>query len=397
MRTKDKERPVDRVVLLVLDSCGCGAAPDAERYGDSLANTLGNLSRRVGGLDLPNLGRLGLGNVTPIVGVPPTEEPLGAWGRLREASAGKDTTTGHWEIAGLLLPTPFPTFPEGFPPEFIGRFSARTRRGVLGNIPASGTQIIEEFGEEHLRTGAFIVYTSADSVFQVAAHEEVVPLQELYRACSIARELCDEYGVGRVIARPFVGEPGRFRRTYNRKDFSLPPPTPTVLDRIAEDDLPVIGIGKISDIFAGRGVTEEIHTEGNLDGMARTLEALTRTPAGLLFCNLVDFDMLYGHRRDVEGYARALAEFDEFLPRLLAAMGPRDLLLMTADHGNDPTHPGTDHTREDVPILAVTSRPPLQAELGVRAGFYDVAQTLCQAFALPAWERGQGFLGHLLA
>lgn len=389
---------IDRAVLIVLDSCGVGAAPDAARYGDAGANTLGNLSRRLGGLQLPNLAALGLGHLTEVVGVPPPAVPRGAFGRLRERSAGKDTTTGHWELCGLQIDQAFPTFPTGFPAAMLERFSQETGRGVLGNCPASGTTILDELGPEHLRTGAFIVYTSADSVFQIAAHEEVVPLPELYRACVIARRLCDEYQIGRVIARPFVGQPGAFQRTYNRRDFALPPPEPTVLDRISEAGLPVVGVGKIWDIFAGQGVTQNIHSEGNTDGLALTLQALGDTPRGLVFVNLVDFDMLYGHRRDPVGYGRALSEFDAFVPQLLAQLGPRDLVMLTADHGNDPTWTGTDHTREDVPILAFGSAAPRRehADLGVREGFFDVAQTLCDGFGLPAWPRGHSFLAAAL-
>ena len=395
----------DRIVLVVLDSAGCGAAPDAERYGDAGSDTLGNLSRAVGGLSLPHLEALGLGNLTAIDGVRPRaggpggSGAGGAFGRMREASAGKDTTTGHWEIAGLLVHKPFRTFPHGFPAEMMDRFCRAIGRDALGNRTASGTTILDELGEEHLRTGSPIVYTSADSVFQVAAHEEVIPLDELYRICEEARLLCDEYGVARVIARPFVGAPGAFRRTYNRRDFSTPPPGPTVLDRIAGAGLPVVGVGKIWDIYAGRGVTENVHSEGNEDGMARTLEVLSRLDRGLVFVNLVDFDMLFGHRRDARGYATALASFDRFVPSLRAALGPRDLAIVTADHGNDPTFHGTDHTREDVPLLVFggdggSSGAALRFDggLGVRDGFYDVAQSLCEGFGLPAWERGQGFL-----
>ena len=394
--------PIDRVVLIVLDSCGCGAAPDADRYGDQGANTLGNLSRSQP-LQLPHLQALGLGNLTDLRGVPPlaatgSTRPRGAFGKLRERSAGKDTTTGHWELCGLQVDTAFPTYPEGFPDEMIARFRAAVGRDVLGNKPASGTTILDELGPEHLRTGAFIVYTSADSVFQIAAHEEVVPLPELYRACVIARRLCDEYQIGRVIARPFIGPPGAFKRTYNRRDFALPPPEPTVLDRISEAGLPVVGVGKIWDIFAGHGVTQNIHSEGNTDGLALTLKALDETPRGLIFVNLVDFDMLYGHRRDPVGYGRALSEFDAFLPQLLARLGPRDLVMLTADHGNDPTWGGTDHTREEVPILAFGAAAPRRerADLGVRDGFFDVAQTLCDGFGLPAWPRGRSFLAAAL-
>ena len=389
--------PVDRVVFLVADSCGCGGAPDAARFGDAGADTLGNLSRAVGGLSLPNLQALGLGNLTDIAGVAPAARPHGAFGRMRERSAGKDTTTGHWELCGLVVDHAFPTFPRGFPKDMLDRFSAATGRGVLGNCTASGTAIIEELGPQHLATGDLIVYTSADSVFQIAAHEEKVPLPEFYRACEVARRLCDELHIGRVIARPFIGKPGAFKRTYNRRDFSLPPPAPTVLDAVAGAGLPVIGVGKIHDIFAGQGVTREVHSEGNHDGLELTLKALAGIDRGLVFTNLVDFDMLYGHRRDTAGYAKALAELDAFLPRLQAALGPRDLVLLTADHGNDPTAAGTDHTREEVPILAFGRDAAPTPELGTRDGFFDVAATLCQAFGLAPWARGQGFLGQALA
>lgn len=405
MSATAESRPLDRIILLVLDSVGCGAAPDAPRYGDTGADTLGNLSRRVGGIHLPNLAALGLGHLTPIAGVPAVDSPRGAYGRMREASAGKDTTTGHWEMCGIELDKAFPTYPKGFPKEMIDRFTAETGRGVLGNIPASGTTIIEQLGEEHLRTGDLIVYTSADSVFQIAAHESVVPLPELYHACEVARRLCDERNIGRVIARPFIGKPGAFTRTYNRRDFAMPPAQKTVLDSIREAQLPVVGIGKIWDIFAGHGVDINVHTEGNRDGMEHTLKALEEHREGLIFVNLVDFDMLYGHRRDPAGYARALVDFDAFVPALERALTPRDLVMITADHGNDPTFPGSDHTREDVPILAFGPRIQLpgaglsqnRADLGVRRGFYDIAQTLCDGFALPAWPLGQSFLPQVLA
>jgi phosphopentomutase len=382
---------LERTVLLVCDSVGCGAAPDAAEYGDAGADTLGNLSVKLGGLTLPHLQGLGLGHLTTILGVPPVAAPTGAYGKMRESSAGKDTTTGHWEMTGLEVRRGFPTFPHGFPAELMARFEEETGRGVLGNKTASGTAILDELGAEHLKTGKLIVYTSADSVFQIAAHEEVVPLAELYRVCEIARRLCDELPVARVIARPFVGEPGGFLRTYNRRDFSMPPPAPTVLDELAQAGLPVVGVGKIWDIFAGRGVTENLHSEGNRDGMRQTLEALDRTERGLVFTNLVDFDMLYGHRRDPEGYYRALQELDAFLPRLVERLGPNDVLLLTADHGNDPTFHGTDHTREFVPLLVV-GRKAAGRDLGVRLGFYDIAQTLADGFGLPPRARGLSFL-----
>lgn len=392
-------RPIDRVILIVLDSVGCGAAPDASRYGDGGADTLGNLSRHVGGLALPNLQALGLGHLTRIQGVPECDRPSGAFARLREASVGKDTTTGHWELCGLSLDHAFPTFPGGFPESMISRFRQLTGRGVLGNKPASGTVILDELGPAHLQSGDYIVYTSADSVFQIAAHEAVVPLPELYRACEIARRLCDEYNIGRVIARPFVGQPGAFRRTYNRRDYAMPPPQETVLDALRRAALPVVGVGKIWDIFAGHGVSENIHTEGNRDGLEHTLKALATLQRGLLFVNLVDFDMLYGHRRDPAGYARALVEFDGFLPELRKHIGPRDLVMLTADHGNDPTFAGTDHTREDVPLIAFCGGEarPKTPDLGLRQGFFDVAQTLCDSFGLPIWARGESILPQLLS
>lgn len=387
----DKSGKLDRVIWIVLDSCGCGAAPDARSYGDEGSNTLGNMSVKLGGLTLPHLQGLGLGHLTTILGVPPVAAPRAAFGRMREASAGKDTTTGHWEMAGLQVDTAFPTFPNGFPDDLMRRFERTIGRGTLGNKTASGTEIIEELGAEHIKTGKPIVYTSADSVFQIAAHEEVVPVDELMRISQAARTLCDELPVARVIARPFVGEPGRFKRTYNRRDFSMPPPAATVLDAIADAKLPVVGVGKIWDIFAGRGVTENIHSEGNADGCVRTLEALERVERGLVFTNLVDFDMLYGHRRDPAGYYRALQEFDAFLPRLQGKLGPRDLAIITADHGNDPTYRGTDHTREYVPLIAMSARAAGH-DLGVRNGFYDIAQTLAEGFGLPPRARGSSFL-----
>ncbi len=390
---------IDRVLLVVLDSCGCGAMPDAASYGDAGADTLGNLSRHVGGMTLPHLEAYGLGHLTAILGVPPAAAPRGAFGKMREASAGKDTTTGHWEMTGLEVRRPFPTFPDGFPPELIAAFATEIGRGVLGNKPASGTTILDELGPEHMKTGAVIVYTSADSVFQIAAHEDIVPLDELYRICEIARRYCDALPIARVIARPFVGQPGAWKRTYNRRDFSMPPPEPTVLDAIAKAGLPVVGVGKIWDIFAGHGVTENVHSEGNRDGLERTLAALDRTPRGLVFLNLVDFDMLYGHRRDPAGYYAALREFDAYLPRLVEKLGPRDLLLITADHGNDPTFPGTDHTREFVPILAVGGAALHAAgrDLGTRSGFYDIGQTLADAFGLRPLSRGESLLPALSA
>jgi phosphopentomutase len=397
----DRKPSVDRVILVVMDSVGCGAAPDAGKYGDEGANTLGNLSSHQGGLTLPHLQELGLGSLTTILGVPPVARPQGAVGKMREASAGKDTTTGHWEMAGLQVSTPFPVYPNGFPQEMIDAFSKEIGRGVLGNKPASGTTILDELGPEHMKTGAVIVYTSADSVFQIAAHEEVVPLDELYRICEIARRYCDALPIARVIARPFVGQPGSFKRTYNRRDYSMPPPAPTVLNAIADAGLPVVGIGKIHDIFAGSGITENLHTEGNADGCRQTIAQMERVERGLIFTNLVDFDMLYGHRRDPAGYARALGELDGFVPEMRQRLGPRDLLIFTADHGNDPTFHGTDHTREYVPLLAVSRKTerataPGANDLGTRLGFFDIGQTLADAFGLPPRPRGISFLSSVI-
>jgi phosphopentomutase len=389
-------RPIRRAIVLVADSVGCGEAPDAAAYGDQGTNTLGNIARRLSGLSLPNLGALGLGNLTDIAGVSPRRDTRGAFGRMREASAGKDTTTGHWEMVGLVVSEPFRTFPSGFPPEMIEEFERAASRRVLGNKPASGTVILDELGAEHVRTGALIVYTSADSVFQIAAHEEVVPLAELYRVSEAARRICDRYFIGRVIARPFVGTPGAWRRTYNRKDFGMPPPEPTVLDAIRAAGLPSIGVGKIGDIFSMHGLDDNVHTEGNADGLEKTLELLGRVDEGLVFVNLVDFDMLYGHRNDVAGYARCLAEFDAFLPALHQRLRPGDLVLITADHGNDPTTPSTDHSREYVPILAFGPPSAAGRDLGIRRQFCDLGQTLAEAFGLMPRPRGESFLGEIL-
>jgi phosphopentomutase len=388
----------ERAIILVADGVGCGGAPDAAAYGDTGADTVGNLSRHVkvgiGGLSLPNLGALGLGNLTAIAGVPPVAAPTGAWGAMREASAGKDTITGHWEMAGLVTTEAMATFPDGFPPAITDALAAASGRGLLGNKTASGTEIIDELGAEHLATGALILYTSADSVLQLAAHEEVVPLPELYAICEKARVIADENRIGRVIARPFVGKPGAFKRTYNRRDFAMVPPEPTLCDVIAAAGLPTVGVGKIFDIFAGRGISESIHSEGNADGLRLTLDAMARVPRGLLFVNLVDFDMVYGHRNDVAGFARALAELDAWLPEFSRALGRGDAAFITADHGNDPTTPGTDHTRERVPLLAFgpAVRP---VALGDRASFCDLGQTIAAGLGVPALPRGVSFLDEI--
>jgi phosphopentomutase len=383
-----------RAVILVADGVGCGGAPDAAAYGDAGADTLGNIARARGGLRLPNLEALGLGHLTAIAGVPAAAAPGGAWGALREASAGKDTITGHWEMAGLVTTDALPTFPHGFPPEITDALAEAAGRRLIGNETASGTAILEELGPQHLATGDLILYTSADSVVQIAAHEEVVPLDELYRICEAARFIADRHRIGRVIARPFVGTPGAFRRTYNRRDYALVPPAPTLLDHLSEAGREVIGVGKISDIFAGRGVSRSIHSEGNADGLRLTLEALAALERGLLFVNLVDFDMLYGHRNDVPGFARALGELDAWLPAFHRALEPGDVAFLTADHGNDPTTPGTDHTRERVPLLAFG--PGIRAvPLGTRDSFCDLGQTIAAALGAAPLAQGVSFLDAL--
>lgn len=382
------------MVILVADGVGCGGADDAAAYGDAGADTLGNLSARVGGLTLPNLEALGLGHVTSIRGVPAVAEPRGAVGVMREASAGKDTITGHWEMAGVVTPNPFPTFPDGFPPAIIDALSAISGRSIIGNKAASGTAIIEELGPEHIATGALIVYTSADSVLQIAAHNDVIPVSELHRVCAEARALADRHRIGRVIARPFVGKAGAYRRTYDRKDWPIACPEDTLLDRLTAAGVPVTGIGKIGDIFGGRGVEESVHSAGNADGLRLTLEALRSMDRGLLFVNLVDFDMLYGHRNDCEGFRRSLEELDAWIPSFCNAMGDDDVAFMTADHGNDPTTPGTDHTRERVPLLAFGARVH-PTPLGVRDGFYDLGQTIADALAIDPLPRGTSFLAQI--
>jgi phosphopentomutase len=388
---------IERVILLVMDSVGIGAAADADAFGDAGADTLGHIAEHVGGASLPVLAGLGLGNIRPLRGIAPASAPRGAFGKCAELSNGKDTSTGHWELAGLRITTPFRTFTGGFPEEILAPFRQRSGRAVIGNKAASGTDILVELGPEHIATGALIVYTSADSVFQIAAHEDVVPVEELHRYCRIAREILDPYGVGRVIARPFVGDATRgFQRTYNRKDFAMLPPGPTVLDGIAATGLPVVGIGKIPDIYCGRGITEDVHTEGNADGMARTIDAMGRVERGLIFTNLVDFDSLYGHRRDPAGYYRCLEDFDRDLGALLARVDRRrDLVLITADHGNDPTFRGTDHTREYVPLLAYGPDTAAGVDLDTRGSFADIGATMAELFGVAAPAIGESFLDRI--
>jgi phosphopentomutase len=381
-----------RVTWIVLDSVGVGAMPDAASYGDPAgANTLGNVARSRK-LNLPNLVKLGVGNIEPLANVAAVAEPLASYGHCTLASPGKDTTTGHWEMAGVHLEKPFPLYPNGFPREIMDEFERRIGRRALGNFAASGTEIIKQLGEEHLRTGSPIVYTSADSVFQIAAHEEVIPLFELYKMCETAREILrGPYEVGRVIARPFIGEPGHFTRTPNRKDYAVPPPTGMLLDQLDGHGVMVFSIGKIFDVFLGRGIREYEKSKNNADGMAKTLGALDEVKDGLIFVNLVDFDMLYGHRNDVEGYARALEEVDAWLPSLMDKLTADDLLVLTADHGCDPTVPGTDHTREYVPLLAYRPRHPRGADLGRRSTLSDIGQTVADNFGVSI-TNGTSFL-----
>ncbi len=379
-----------RAAIIVLDGVGIGAAPDAADYGDVGSDTLGNLARAVRGLALPNLQRAGLGNIAPLVGCAPTATPTAAWGMLEPRSAGKDSTTGHWEIAGVTLDTPFPTYPHGFPAGIVEAFAKATGRGVLGNVVGSGTQVMADFGAEHQATGAWIVYTSADSVFQIAAHEDTVPLAELYAACERARALLvAPHDVSRVIARPFVGAAGAFVRTANRRDFSIAPPTPTLLDALGAAGVPRHGVGKVDDLFAGRGIRAE-HTSGNPEGISRIAEWLG-TGSGFLFANLVDFDQLYGHRNDVAGFHGALRDFDAALPGLLELLRDDDVLFLTADHGNDPTTASTDHARECVPVLAF-GRALHPGPLGRRAGFGDLGATVADWFGVPFPGRGSSFL-----
>ncbi|HZS52656.1 MAG TPA: phosphopentomutase [Bryobacterales bacterium] len=369
-----------RVIWIVLDSVGAGEMPDADRYGDRGSDTLGNIARRRP-MRLPNLRRLGLANIKPLENLPPAESPAGAYGRAALLSPGKDTTTGHWEMAGIILEKPLPLFPRGFPRDFMDEFERRIGRGTLGNCAASGTEIIQRLGAEHMRTGSPIIYTSADSVFQVAAHEEVIPLAELYRICEIAREMLrGPLEVGRVIARPFLGSPGSFTRTANRRDYAIPPPAGMLLDKLTEAGVPVHAVGKIADVFNHRGITSFVKTKSNDDGTSRTIEAAKQRDRGLIFTNLVDFDMLYGHRNDVEGYAAALESFDQRLPELESILRPGDLVLLTADHGCDPTTPSTDHSREYVPVLAFGPRVRPGVNLGTRATLADLGQTVAANF-----------------
>jgi phosphopentomutase len=389
---------VRAAALVVLDSVGIGGAPDAGDFGDDGSATLPHIAEAVGGISLPVLGRLGLGHTAAIEGVTPEESPEGAFGRMTERSAGKDTTTGHWEIGGLILERPFPLYPQGFPPEVMEPFEEAIGTGTLGNYPASGTEIIEELGREHMATGRPIVYTSGDSVFQIATHIEVVPLERLYEMCRIARELLrGRHEVGRVIARPFRGAPGAFQRTPDRHDYSVLPPSDTVLDEILGAGLEVRGVGKISDIFGGRGLSHSRPTRSNDDGVDGIIEQLGEMDRGLVFANLVDFDSAYGHRNDPEGYAGALVAFDGRLPEIVDALHADDVLILTADHGNDPTTPSTDHSREQVPLLGAGERVRAGTDLGTRSTFADCGATVAEMLGVDTKTSGTSFAADLLA
>jgi len=387
-----------RVFVIVLDGVGMGALPDADRYGDAGANTLLHVAEHAGRLSLPMLETFGLGNLLPMPGVRPTLAPRGARARLTEKSAGKDSTTGHWEMMGIALEHPFPTYPDGFPAPLLDRWSERVQRGWIGNVAASGTEIIARLGQQHQETGRFIVYTSADSVFQVAAHEQTVPIEQLYSACRAARDLLiGPHAVGRVIARPFEGAPGEYRRTSRRRDFSLAPPAPTVLDRMVEAGRRVVTVGKVDDLFAGRGVTDAIHTTSNEEGETVLLDLVKRSGEGLVFANLVDFDTQYGHRNDPAGFAVALEKFDLTFGRIVDRLRGDEMVWVTADHGNDPTTPGTDHTREYTPLLVAGPRVRDGVDLGTRASFADLGATLAELFSVSAPRAGTSFLSELKA
>ena len=388
----------ERVHLIVLDSVGVGEAPDAEQFGDKGSDTLGHIAQALDGLELPNLNKMGLGHLRPdIKGLSPIEDVQGDYGFMQEASNGKDTMTGHWEIMGLYIEKPFKTFPDGFPKELIDKLEQHTGRHVIGNKPASGTEIIDELGPEHMKTGDLIVYTSADSVLQIAAHEDVIPLDELYRICEFAREETRDvpYLIGRIIARPFIGKPGKFERTANRHDYALKPFGRTVMNELADAGIDVIALGKISDIYDGEGVTQAVRTKDNMDGVDQLLKVLDQPFHGLSFLNLVDFDAKYGHRRDPEGYGRALEAFDARLPEILEKLGPKDLLIITADHGNDPTYKGTDHTRELVPLLVYHKELKKGRELPTRETFADLGATVSDIFQVKKPDYGTSFLNQL--
>ncbi|PKM95768.1 MAG: phosphopentomutase [Firmicutes bacterium HGW-Firmicutes-1] len=382
---------IDRVIWIILDSVGIGELPDADQFGDVGSNTLENIAKATK-LDLPNLYKLGLGNIDGVVHLGRVDKPIGIYGKMAEISNGKDTTIGHWEMSGVYSPHPLPTYPNGFPDEIITPFIEQTGREILANKPASGTQILEELGEEHMKTGKLIVYTSADSVFQIAAHEDVVPIDELYKYCSIARELLkNEHAVARVIARPFIGEPGSFKRTSNRRDYSLLPPNKTILDLVKESGKDVIAVGKIEDIFCGQGITEAVHTKDNMDGVDQTIQYMKQNNSGLIFTNLVEFDSSWGHRNDVQAYANGLMAFDKRLNEIMDEMKDSDILIMNADHGCDPTTESTDHSREYIPFIAFGNELKKGVNIGIRKSFADIGQTISEIFDLPKLPVGESF------
>jgi len=389
---------INRVILIVLDSVGIGELPDADLYGDVGSDTIGNISKTLGGLSLPNIEKIGLGNIdNGAHGIKAVKEPIGCYGKCMERSAGKDTTTGHWEIAGILLDKAFPTYPDGFPKEVIDEFEKRIGTKTLANTVASGTVIIEELGDEHVKTGYPIIYTSADSVFQIAAHEEIIPLERLYELCQIARDmLIGDHAVGRVIARPFLGKSGEYKRTSNRRDFSLKPIRKTMLNYVCDNELEVCAVGKIEDIYAGDGITKAVHIKNNMEGVDRTLEYMKQDCEGLIFTNLVDFDMLYGHRNNVLGYANSLREFDARLPEIIEAMRAEDILIITADHGCDPTTPSTDHSREHIPVLVYGSALKQNVDLGVRKTYADIGKTVLDLLKVNNELPGTSFSSDIL-
>lgn len=394
---QETQTEIDKVVLIVLDSVGIGELPDAKEYGDVGANTLVNTAEAIDGFKLPNLEKLGLGKIEDIKGVDSKLKSRGVYSKMKEKSVGKDTTTGHWELAGLVSESPFPVYPNGFPDEVIEQFEEEIGKEILGNKPASGTVIIEELGKEHMESGKPIVYTSADSVFQIAAHEDVIPVEKLYEMCEIARDILQgEHGVARVIARPFVGELGSLNRTDRRKDFSLAPPEDTVLDKLKDNGVPVLAVGKIEDIFTNKGITRSNHTVDNMDSVDAIIDYLKEDKKSFIFANLVEFDMVFGHRRNAQGYAEALKDFDIRLPEILDHLNENDMLIITADHGCDPTFKGTDHTREYVPLLVYGDKIKEDYKLDVRESFADIASTISESFNLGSFKNGKSFLNKIL-
>ncbi|MDP3014701.1 MAG: phosphopentomutase [Candidatus Subteraquimicrobiales bacterium] len=382
----------NRAIIIILDSVGVGELTDAYKYSDEGSNTLANTAKAVGGLNLPNFQKLGLGNIIDIEGVSPSKNPLASFGKMAEKSAGKDTTTGHWELMGLYLPKPFPVYPKGFPEEIINEFERRIGRKILWNKPASGTEIIKELGEKHLKPGCPIIYTSADSVFQIAAHEDIISLNELYKMCEVARDILkDEHNVCRVIARPFTGKPDTFVRTAERRDYSVKPPSKTVLDYAIDAGFKVYAVGKIGEIFANQGISKAVHTKNNMDGIDKTLEFMKNEDKGIIFANLVDFDMLWGHRNDPQGYAKGLKEVDKRVPELIERLKSSDVLIFTVDHGCDPTTPSTDHSREYVPLLVYGEKIKPGINLGIRKSFSDLGRTISELLGFPAPVEGESF------